>query len=253
MSLELDFLGVMDALASSKHDSRQLKQQAISVLDLTILDTSASEDMILALQTKANQYSVAAVCVYAQHLHILSQLTSSKRASVVNFPDGDASIDTVLKEITDLVTNHVDEIDYVFPWKLWLTGKETEALAHCKEACTLAHQYGKIFKVILETGAHPSTQSVYRLSRELVAMGCDFLKTSTGKISAGATPLAAFCILKALHSEGAAHCGIKLSGGIKTADQAFLYMDLARAVLQRDINKNWFRIGASSLLDELLI
>ncbi len=96
----------------------------------------------------------------------------------------------------------------------------------------------------------PSLEFIYDLSTEIINKGCDFLKTSTGKIAQGATPSAAFAMLKAI-KESKTSCGLKVSGGIKQPEQAFIYMALASHLLDRDLDKSWFRIGASSLLDVL--
>ena len=93
--------------------------------------------------------------------------------------------------------------------------------------------------------------SIYQVSRELLAIGCDFLKTSTGKISQGASLSAVFAILSAI-KDARTHCGVKISGGVKASQQALKYAWLAELVMEEKINKDLFRIGASSLLEELV-
>jgi len=95
-------------------------------------------------------------------------------------------------------------------------------------------------------------QSIYQVSRELIETGCNFLKTSTGKIPKGASIHAAFSILSAIRDAGT-KTGIKLSGGVKTPTEARQYALLAELMMGRKIKNDWFRIGASSLLDALLI
>jgi len=249
MMMERRCQDFLDTLQESSHSTKQ----AIGLIDLTLLDESASDDALASLLDKARQHKVAAVCVYPQHLHYFPVSESYQRATVVNFPEGTQGLNTVLHDIGQIISSQqTDEIDYVFPWQSWLNGQQKEALQHCREACDLSHQGNMVFKVIMETGALPSADHIYQLSQELIQLGCDFLKTSTGKTGSGASPLAAFSMLQAIRQENTSHCGIKLSGGIKKPEQAFLYMDMARELLQREPDKSWFRLGASSLLDELL-
>jgi deoxyribose-phosphate aldolase len=86
--------------------------------------------------------------------------------------------------------------------------------------------------------------------------GADFIKTSTGKISGGASLPAARAMMqavKAYEQESGKRVGIKVSGGIRKADQALEYL----ALLDKELGEAWatpehFRIGASVLLDDLV-
>ena len=94
-------------------------------------------------------------------------------------------------------------------------------------------------------------RTIYQLCIELLTSQCDFLKTSTGKIPQGASLPAVFAILSAIKDSGKT-CGIKISGGIKNPQQARNFAYLAELIMQKKISKDWFRIGASNLLGELL-
>lgn len=224
-----------------------------SLIDLTLLDETASDEALSALCMKATLNQVAAICVLPKHLKKIPPLSGIKLATVVNFPEGLQATEPLLTTIDELISNYkIDEIDYVFPYQAYLEGNKHSALLQCEKAYRLCQQQAISFKVILETGALPSLEFIYQLSTEVIAKGCDFLKTSTGKIAQGATPSSAFAILKAIKDTNAS-CGLKVSGGIKKPEQAFSYMALAQHLLERDLNKSWFRIGASSLLDELVV
>jgi deoxyribose-phosphate aldolase len=145
----------------------------------------------------------------------------------------------------------IDEIDYVFDYKDYLAGDKKRSLVNCEQNYQLCKEHGVKFKVILETGALPSISSIYQLSREVIETGCDFIKTSTGKIKTGATPEATFAMLMAI-KDSETDCGLKISGGVRKKSQALEYINLAEKVLNRRVNNQWFRIGASSLIDELL-
>lgn len=248
MNLEEQYLETVARLKATAPSTS--KEELISCLDLTLLDETAGTETLQALAAKANQYQVAAICVYPEHLQQLSG--SVKRATVVNFPQGNQATELILSTIERLIAqNKVEEIDYVFPYHAYFKGQKTEALLQCRKVYKLCEQNKLCFKVILETGALPSLENIYELSKEVIHQGCHFLKTSTGKIAQGATPGAAFAMLKAI-KESKRDCGLKLSGGIKKAGQAFDYANLASFINNRPIHKTWFRIGASSLLDELI-
>ncbi len=250
MNLEERYLVAFAKLQADKkmHDPKQ----AISIIDLTLLDDSASDEDLKELGEKATFHGVAAICVFPQHLQKIKVSSAIKRATVVNFPGGNQSGSQIVAEIKAIFNNsQPDEIDYVFPYQLYLQGKKNEALSQCQQAYQLCRDQGMVFKVILEIGALSSLEIIYDLSSDLINNGCDFLKTSTGKIAQGATLSSAFTILQAI-KDSRKRCGLKISGGIKNAEQAFNYITIAEQMMGISIDKSWFRIGASSLLNELI-
>lgn len=217
------------------------------LVDLTRLDEHASTPEIETLIQKAQQEHVAAICVFPRHLDWIPPLAPIRRATVVNFPGGDQPPDRVLNDIERAIEqHHADEIDYVFAYPTYLAGDTALALAWCRDAYQLCLQHGRLFKVILETGALPSMDVIYQLSGDVIDAGCPMLKTSTGKISFGASLPAAFAMLTAIQDSHRS-CGIKLSGGIKTLQQASAYIHLAEHMLNKPVDKSWFRIGASAI------
>jgi deoxyribose-phosphate aldolase len=227
-------------------------QHLISLIDYTSLNKDLSVKELQMFVQRAAERDVAAVCVYPEHLPHIPDTLHLVRATVVNFPEGTDSLSQTLKSI-ESVYHHtlVHEIDYVFPYQTYFNNNQKLALSHCHDAYSLCLQMGLTFKVILETGACPSLDMIYRLSSELIQIGCDFLKTSTGKIAIGATFPAAFAMLKAIQNANTV-CGVKFSGGIKTVEQAKNYIHLAEFMLNQTADKSWLRIGASSLLDDCL-
>ncbi len=221
----------------------------ISLIDLTHIDGNATAHDIDGLATKAMKNQVAAICVLPKHLDYISPNINIKRATVINFPTGNKPHLEVLKTIEQTIAfKTIDEIDYVFPYQAYLAQNQRMALSYCHEAYKLCKQHQLTFKVIIETGALPSNEIIYELSQEIINRGCDFLKTSTGKITHGATIPAVFAILAAIVDNNST-CGIKVSGGIKTIEQALSYMQLAHYMFQRKLDNTNFRLGASSLLD----
>lgn len=93
-----------------------------------------------------------------------------------------------------------------------------------------------------------------RLSSQSIP-GADFIKTSTGKGYPGATPEAVYTmcqVLKKYHSITGKRVGIKVAGGVRTAEEAVRYYTIVKEVLGNDwLNKDLFRIGASSLVEDI--
>lgn len=188
--------------------------------------------------------------LYTASGSIFSQ-NSIDLATVINFPHGSEELTISLESIEKAIELGASEIDYVFPYQMFLQGQKQKALNQCHAIAQLCKKNELILKIILETGSFPDIKTIYNASNELIESGCDFIKTSTGKISTGASLSAAFAILSAIRDTGTS-CGIKVSGGIRKPQQAYNYAILAELMIGKQINKNWFRIGASSLLEELL-
>jgi deoxyribose-phosphate aldolase len=114
-------------------------------------------------------------------------------------------------------------------------------------------------KAILESGELGRDALVERAGRAALAGGADFLKTSTGKTAVSATRAAARVLLSVLVDPAAAASGgrepvgLKVSGGVRTVEDAAIYLDLADAALGVDaVGPSTLRFGASGLLDALL-
>jgi deoxyribose-phosphate aldolase len=126
----------------------------------------------------------------------------------------------------------------------------TDELSEIKESCRAAK-----LKVILETGALKYAENIRKATILAVYSGADFVKTSTGKEFAGATPEAVYVMCKVLKKyyelEGQ-RVGIKVAGGIRSAEDAVKYYTIVKEILGKEwLNKDLFRIGASRLVDEI--
>lgn len=251
MTIETHLNEVMEALLGNYPKRIITAKQLISCIDLTLLNEDATAESLSQLKQSANQNQVAALCVYIQHLQQFSTQNTIDLATVINFPQGSDELDVSLASIEKAIQLGAVEIDYVLPYRLYLQGEKQKALNQCNAMMQLCQQHHLILKIILETGAFPDIQTIYNASKELIESGCDFIKTSTGKISPGASLPAVFAILCAIRDTNA-RCGIKISGGIKKPEHAYHYAMLSELMLGKQINKSWFRIGASSLLEELL-
>ena len=144
-----------------------------------------------------------------------------------------------------------DDIDVVLPYEAFLAGDQQRAGAMVS-ALTALVERPRVLKVILESGALGPAETVGAAARLAIDCGADFVKTSTGKIPAGASLDAASAMLEAIRAADRP-VGLKPSGGIRTFDEAMAYIDLADSVM----GEGWatpatFRFGASGLLDSLL-
>jgi len=237
-----------------------LAERIIRLVDLTSLNENDTQASIASFCQKARTAygNVAAVCVYPQFIRLIADEFSNseiKAATVANFPEGSASLEDVLLQIGAALENGAQEIDVVFPYTRYLAGERQYAqnfVSACKAAC------GEkvLLKVILETGALIDTAIIADASFDVLAAGADFIKTSTGKIPQGASLEAAATMMLVIHHiqpQLKRQLGIKISGGIKTLEQAAQYIMLADQILgKQNVSSETFRIGASKLVDEIL-
>lgn len=253
MSLESEINQLLDTLLTAELIDPISNQALIKAIDLTLLDRAASQEALANLHSLAAVNPVAAICLYPEHLKFFKDLPASiQLATVINFPLGTQDISTNFREIDYAVAEGATEIDYVFPYQAYLANENKFSLIRdCQELLVYAKKQNLIFKVIMETGAFPDMERIYALSRDLIGIGCDFLKTSTGKINQGASLSAACAMLSAI-KDTHTNCGLKVSGGIKTPFNAKQYASLAQSIIKKPIDPSWFRIGASSLLYELV-
>jgi deoxyribose-phosphate aldolase len=240
---------------------------AIRCMDLTSLEGSDTIGKVVAICAKAVRPdpldssipSVAAVCLYPHLIPTaLEQLrgTGVKVASVAGgFPAGLGPLDVRLQEIRDVVAMGADEVDMVLNRSLFLGGRYAlafEELLAAREASGSTH-----LKVILETGELGSYDRIRQASMLAMAAGADFIKTSTGKIGVNATLPTALCMMEAardFHRDTGREVGIKVAGGVRLSKQAIQYLVL----LHETLGPAWmrperFRIGASSLLNDVLL
>ncbi len=240
---------------------------AIRMVDLTTLEGADTPGKVRALATKAMRPDpadptcppVAAVCVYPDMVpHACQTLAGSgvHVASVATaFPSGRAARDIKLADVADAVEAGADEVDMVIDRGAFLTGRYLEVfeeIVAVREACGGAH-----LKVILETGELQTYDNVRRASWLAMLAGAHFIKTSTGKIQPAATLPVTLVMLEAVRDFRAATgqmVGVKPAGGIRSAKDAIKYLVMVNEVAGPDwLDPDWFRFGASTLLNDLLM
>ena len=240
---------------------------AISMIDLTTLEGQDTPGKVRALCAKARQPDpadpscpqVAAICVYPDMVATAKKALGSSGINVASvataFPSGRSSLDIKLQDTRDAVAAGADEIDMVIDRGAFLAGdyqRVYDEIVAVKGACGSAH-----LKVIMETGELVTYDNVRRASWLSMLAGADFIKTSTGKIQPAATMPVTMIMLEAVRDFREATgrmIGVKPAGGISTAKDAIKYLVMVNEVAGEDwLSPDWFRFGASSLLNDLLL
>ncbi|MBS2961766.1 deoxyribose-phosphate aldolase [Actinocrinis puniceicyclus] len=257
-------LGTRSIKTTAKSRALEL---AIRMIDLTTLEGADTAGKVRSLAAKARRPdpsdpscpAVAAVCVYPDLVEVAKrELRGSgvKVASVATaFPSGRSPLEVKLAETRFAVAAGADEIDMVIDRGAFLAGRYGavfEQIAAVKAACGGAH-----LKVILETGELVTYDNVRRASWLAMLAGADFIKTSTGKVSPAATLPVSLVMLEAVRdfrAAGGRMVGMKPAGGIRTAKDAIKYLVVVNETCGPDwLDPDWFRFGASSLLNDLLM
>jgi len=228
-------------------------------MDLTTLNDNDTDQKVIQLcqSAKSQAGNTAAVCIYPRFIPIARKTlkeigaTDVKIATVTNFPHGGDDLEIAFSETKAAVAYGADEVDVVFPYKALIEGDEQIGallVAGCKAICGDA----VLLKVIIETGELKTDDLITLASKISIEAGADFIKTSTGKVPVNATPEATKLMLDAIKASGK-NVGFKAAGGVKNAQVASDYMQIARDVMGDDwVTSNNFRFGASSLLASLL-
>jgi deoxyribose-phosphate aldolase len=240
---------------------------AIRMVDLTTLEGADTPGKVRALCAKAQRPdpadpscpAVAAVCVYPSMVEVAAaELKGSgvHLASVATaFPSGQAPLQVKLDDTRAAVAAGADEIDMVINRGAFLAGRYLdvyEEIVAVKQACGPAH-----LKVILETGELATYDNVRRASWLGMLAGGDFIKTSTGKVNPAATLPVTLIMLEAVRDFREAtgrQVGVKPAGGIRTSKDAIKYLvTVNETVGESWLDPDWFRFGASTLLNDLLM
>ena len=234
--------------------------------DLTTLEPDDDAERVRALARKAIRPSdkddsvphVAALCTW---WHLTRSAADALEGSNVlvaavagDFPQGLRSLADKLAEVEAAIGDGADEIDVVINRRMFLSGDMKSVY---EEIVALGTAAGPArLKVILETGELGSSAAIRRAAVVAMAGGADMIKTSTGKMNPGATPEAALVMTDAIadfEEASGRRVGLKVSGGIRSADSAMTYMSLFRQRRgETTLDPKSFRIGASSLLDAIV-
>jgi len=269
----IDQVGVEER--ASRFTKRSIKKETklnglfltLNMIDLTTLEGKDTVGKVRQLCYKAAHLHdtypglphVAAVCVYPSMVATAKKAvegTGIKIASVATaFPSGQSSRNVKIADTKFAVQQGADEIDMVISRGKFLEGEYNfvfDEIAAVKEVCGEAR-----LKVILETGELVTYDKVRRASDIAMYAGADFIKTSTGKVTPAATMPVTLVMLEAIRDfyyKTGKMIGMKPAGGISKSKLALHYLVMLNETLGSDwMNNQWFRFGASSLANDVLM
>ena len=273
LSPRIDQVGVEER--ASRFTKRSIKNEtkinglklALNMIDLTTLEGKDTDGKVKQLCYKAQHLhdvypglpTVAAICVYPSMVKVAKKALGDsgiKVASVATaFPSGQASRDVKIRDTKFAINEGADEVDMVISRGKFHMGEYNfvyDEIAAIKEACGDAR-----LKVILETGELVTYDKVRRASDIAMYAGADFIKTSTGKISPAATMPVTLVMLEAIRDfyyKTGKRIAMKPAGGISKSKLALHYLVMLNEVLGEEwMNNQWFRFGASSLANDILM
>lgn len=249
-----------------ENNTPEVKRFLLGSVELTSLKVTDNDESILAMVEKVNGFSdaypelpnVAAVCTYPNYASLVSQSLESDEVSVTcvagGFPSAQMRPEIKCVETSLALRDGAEEIDTVLHVGKFLSGDYeyiVDELSEMKNYCE-----SKKFKVILETGALQTAANIKKAAVFAMYCGADFIKTSTGKISVGATPAAVYVMctaIKEYFEKTGNRIGIKIAGGVKTVEDAVGYYSIVKETLGSEwLTADLFRIGASGLANTLI-
>ncbi len=248
------------------HPDNETKMLLFSLMDLTSLSEKDNAENIgrmceqvnLLTESYPELQAPAAICVYPELVHIVRARLNNPLVNIASvgagFPASQTFLEVKLREVDLAIEAGADEIDTVLTvgkFQLGLYEEVFEEIQLTKEHLGKLH-----LKVILETASLQDLTEVRKASLLAMDAGADFIKTSTGKASGGASPdaFAVMCLaIKDFYAKTGKKVGIKPAGGISSSDDAYLYLIILKAILGNDwINPEKFRIGASRLANQII-
>ena len=267
-----DARAAMLATRSIKTSSKRWAiDTAISMVDLTTLEGADTAGKVRALCSKAVRPdptdstvpSVGAICVYndmvaiaRMHLDAIGGKHVPVAAVSTAFPSGRASMEVKVQDTQDAIDAGAAEIDMVIDRGAFLSGQYGlvfDEIVKIREVCgDRAH-----LKVIFETGELVTYDNVRKASYLAMLAGADFIKTSTGKVAPTATPPVVLVMLEAVrdfYQMTQRRIGVKPAGGIRNTKDAIKQLVLVNETAGPEwLTPEYFRIGASALLNDLLM
>jgi deoxyribose-phosphate aldolase len=208
-------------------------QMLASVIDHTLLKPEATRDQVENLCDEAIRYRFACAMVNpvwaSTAVNVLSG-TGVAVGAVIGFPLGASLVSTLRHEAAALIRLGVRELDMVIPIGLLKSCDYIAVQNTIQTVAAIAHDHEALLKVILETALLNVAEKL-RGSEIAIQAGADFIKTSTGFASGGATP----ADVALMRGVAGSRCGVKAAGGIHTLAEV-------EALLKAGAN----RIGASA-------
>ncbi len=247
-----------------KNNEKLVYSKILSCIDLTSLNSDDSEEKISNMVELVNKFDdefeilphPAAICVYPSFVSTVKDSLEEDMdiATVVGFPHSNTFVEVKIAETGMSVMYGASEIDVVMPLSLFLSQNYSDVydeLSEIKTSCQEAKM-----KVILETGLLKDPVLIKKASLIAMVAGADFIKTSTGKNSVGATFEAAYVMAKTIKEYNELNnkkIGLKVAGGVSDVETAVSYYSIVDAVLGEDwLKPELFRVGTSRLTNKLI-
>ena len=244
---------------------------AISMIDLTTLEGADTPEKVRALCAKGVRPdpsdltvpNVGAICVYndmvavaRKQLDLIGGAHIPVAAVATAFPSGRASMAVKIQDTEDAISAGAGEIDMVIDRGAFLSGRLMEVFEQIQSIREVCGERAHL-KVILETGELVTYDNVRRASFLAMLAGADFIKTSTGKVAPAATAPVVLVMLEAVrdfYQMTERRIGVKPAGGIRNTKDAIKQLVLVKETAGPEwLTPSLFRIGASSLLNDLLM
>ncbi|MBR4227695.1 MAG: deoxyribose-phosphate aldolase [Bacteroidales bacterium] len=254
--------------------SADVLKECFSLMDVTTLHTEDTVASVCSLVDKVNslqqdypEYPLpASVCVFPNFASVVAGRRADPRVHVTAvsscFPSAQSFLEVKVRECELAVEGGADEIDIVLALNSFLAGDYDQASREIREMKAAidrkAAEAGRtvVLKVILETGLLVTPEKIAEASFLAMEAGADFIKTSTGKVSVNATPMAAYVMcecIRAFHAKTGRKVGFKAAGGISNAMDAVCYYSIVSSVLGKEwIDNRFFRFGVSRLANSLM-
>lgn len=241
-------------------------KKVFGLLDLTTLSERDNTENVSRMCQKVNQLgdsfsdmpNVAAICVFPELVGVVKEKLENPLVSIASvgggFPASQTFTNIKVMEIEQAIEQGAEEIDIVMNVGKFLM-EDLEYVDY--EISVIKQRVGPVhLKVILETGSLQDLSLIRKASLLAIGAGADFIKTSTGKISPGATPEAMVvmcCAIRDYYNRTGRRIGIKPAGGISDPETALLYYQIVQEILGEEwLNSERFRIGASRLANRIL-
>ena len=241
-------------------------KKVFGLLDLTTLSERDNTENVSSMCQKVNQLgesfadmpNVAAICVFPEQVGVVKEKLENPLVSIASvgggFPASQTFTNIKVMEIEQAIEQGAEEIDIVMNVGKLLM-EDLEYVDY--EISVIKQRVGPVhLKVILETGSLQDLSLIRKASLLAIGAGADFIKTSTGKISPGATPEAMVvmcCAIRDYYNRTGRRIGIKPAGGISDPETALLYYQIVEEILGEEwLNSERFRIGASRLANRIL-
>ena len=196
-------------------------KEILKVCDHTLLSVQATWDEIRAICDDGMKFETASVCIPAAYVKRAKDYVGDKLAicTVIGFPNGYSTTATKVYETADAIKNGADEIDMVINVGMLKDKMYDEILEEIKAIKAACGE--KILKVIIETCLLTDEEKI-KMCEIVGASGADYIKTSTGFSTAGATRED----VKLMRENSPKHVKVKAAGGISSLEDAEEFMAL---------------------------